>query len=316
MASYSATSTGPAGDIQEYVAPADGTYRIIAAGAEGGGTVGGRGARIAGTFALTAGDVLEIGVGHHGVPIGVGNGNGNNNASGGGASFVRFNGQPLIVAGGGAGGMLESHEPRHGRAEEAGAVGSTSESTTATSGSSWDAGGVVGSAQPLNGTASGCTSNGYNPGGFGGGGSTSDGGHWARLGGGGGYVGGRGANASGSHSGGGGSSFNAGTNPTNEAGVNEGDGWVLVAILKSVSGVVMDEGGNPVQRIVYIVSRPTDGSAPQVLAHGQSDPVTGEYELAIPTHEEVTLVVVAEDEGTPGPNDPVLPDLCQRVIPG
>ena len=84
----------------------------------------------------------------------------------------------------------------------------------------------------------------------------------------------------------------------------------------SISGTVTDENGNPCQRTVYAMSRPTDGSAPQVLAHGQSDPVTGEYELELPTGDEITRVVVAEDSGNPGPNDPVLPDLVDRVIPG
>lgn len=87
-------------------------------------------------------------------------------------------------------------------------------------------------------------------------------------------------------------------------------------ILLFVSGTIYDRKGNPCKRKVYAMRRPTDGSAPHVLAHGQSDPTTGAYELTLSTDEEVTLVVVAEDEGTPGPNDPVLPDLCQRVIPG
>ena len=86
--------------------------------------------------------------------------------------------------------------------------------------------------------------------------------------------------------------------------------------LFAISGAITDENGNPCQRTVYAMTRPTDGSAPQVLAHGRSDPVTGEYELALPTGNEITRVVVAEDSGNPGPNDPVLPDLVDRVIPG
>ena len=83
----------------------------------------------------------------------------------------------------------------------------------------------------------------------------------------------------------------------------------------SISGIIRDRLGNPCQRKVYAVSRPTDTTAPQILAHGLSDPITGAYELAIPSGEEVTRVVVAEDEGTPGPDDPVLPDLVHRIIP-
>ena len=83
-----------------------------------------------------------------------------------------------------------------------------------------------------------------------------------------------------------------------------------------VSGTITDEHGDPAQRTVYAMSRPTDGSAPQVLVHTQSDPITGEYQLNLVTDDEVTRIVLAEDQGEPGPNDPVLPDLVDRVIPG
>ena len=86
--------------------------------------------------------------------------------------------------------------------------------------------------------------------------------------------------------------------------------------LFSISGTITDEHGNPAQRTVYAMSRQTDGSAPVLLGHGESDPTTGAYELILPTDDEVTRIVLAEDQGEPGPNDPVLPDLVDRVIPG
>jgi len=76
------------------------------------------------------------------------------------------------------------------------------------------------------------------------------------------------------------------------------------------SGIITDRFGVPCQRAVYAMSRPIDGSTPQVLAHGLSDPSTGAYELIIPTAEEVTRVVVSEDD------DPFREDLVNRVIPG
>lgn len=84
----------------------------------------------------------------------------------------------------------------------------------------------------------------------------------------------------------------------------------------TISGIIRDENNDPCQRAVYAMSRPTDGSAPQVLSHGLSDETTGAYELIVPNDAEVTRIVIAEDSGTPGPTDPVLPDLVDRVIPG
>ena len=81
--------------------------------------------------------------------------------------------------------------------------------------------------------------------------------------------------------------------------------------LTSISGVITDRLGQPCQRKVYVVSRPTDTTAPQILAHGLSDPTTGNYELTLTTvtDDEVTRVVVSEDD------DPLLNDIVDRVIP-
>jgi hypothetical protein len=77
-----------------------------------------------------------------------------------------------------------------------------------------------------------------------------------------------------------------------------------------ISGTITDRFGQPCQRKVYAVSRPTDTATPIILAHGLSDPTTGAYELVLPTDEEVTRVVVSEDD------DPLLNDIVHRVIPG
>lgn len=58
------------------------------------------------------------------------------------------------------------------------------------------------------------------------------------------------------------------------------------------------------------MSRPIDSTPPVVLAHDLSDPVTGEYELAVPSGEEITRVVVSEDN-----ENPLLNDIIDRVIP-
>jgi hypothetical protein len=79
--------------------------------------------------------------------------------------------------------------------------------------------------------------------------------------------------------------------------------------LRNVGGTITDRFGQPCQRKIYAVSRPTDATAPQILAHGLSDPMTGNYDLVIPSGGEVTRVVVSEDD------DPLLNDLVDRVIP-
>jgi hypothetical protein len=81
-------------------------------------------------------------------------------------------------------------------------------------------------------------------------------------------------------------------------------------LFNSVSGTITDSLGQPCQRKVYAVSRPTDLTEPQILAHGLSDATTGVYALIIPSGEEVTRVVVSEDD------DPLLNDIVDRVIPG
>lgn len=83
-----------------------------------------------------------------------------------------------------------------------------------------------------------------------------------------------------------------------------------IPVVRHIGGTITDRFGQPCQRKVYAVSRPTDATAPEILAHGLSDPTTGAYELIIPSSEEVTRVVISEDD------DPLLNDIVHRVIPG
>ena len=99
--------------IQEWTVPETGEYRITVAGAQGGaneaGSSYGRGARISALVTLKQGDNIKLIVGQKG--------QGNNDiddsiydAGGGGGSFVWpvASQEPLVVAGGGAGGIYEN----------------------------------------------------------------------------------------------------------------------------------------------------------------------------------------------------------------
>ena len=97
--------------IQYWTVPVTGNYAIEVFGASGGtpdGALYSKGAKIKGTFALTAGTILKIIVGQSGF-WGPYNGNsgcggGNDAGGGGGGSFVVYsNDIPIIIAGGGGG---------------------------------------------------------------------------------------------------------------------------------------------------------------------------------------------------------------------
>lgn len=81
-------------------------------------------------------------------------------------------------------------------------------------------------------------------------------------------------------------------------------------LANSISGIIRDASGNPCARTVYAVTRPTDGSAPRIMGSARSNASTGAYELAVDTNDELTRVVISED------NIPLLNDLIDRVIPG
>ena len=94
--------------IQQWTVPFTGQYRIETVGASGGYDTEsstqyreyrGRGARMAGTFNLSKGEIIQILVGQEG---GIRN-NGRGSGGAGGTFVVRGNNTPLIVAGGGGG---------------------------------------------------------------------------------------------------------------------------------------------------------------------------------------------------------------------
>jgi hypothetical protein len=247
---YVSVSSG----IQTWIVPDNGDYVILAVGADGGdntdhGYIGGYGASMGGTFALTAGQVLEIVVGQSGT-------NGSDDAGGGGGSFVAVQGAslPLIAAGGGGGGAENDDNagsmtlykngvitecgqgaPQHsggGTTNPGGCNGNGGSNDPHHYGQGAGAGfltdGDNGSGGNLcNGKAFVNGAEGCNNGGFGGGGNGGgDGGGGA-----GGYSGGAGGSGGGSPDGpgGGGGSYNTGTNQLNSDGANNAGGYVTIS---------------------------------------------------------------------------------------
>lgn len=250
------------GTLQTYTVPVGVTsIRIEARGAQGGSVTvacaatGGLGAQMIGDFAVTPGEVLTILVG------GQGQSNGEDGGGGGGSFVVRTGNVPLIVAGGGGGASnniqictgnrngVNASITTSGTASANGLVagGTAGNGGGANVGSGGGGGGfntdgVGGSGNPngrgrafVNGGAGG-TGIANDHGGFGGGGSG-----WfygGNGGGGGGYSGG---GTDGNYpstyfgGGGGGGSYNAGTNQVNTAGVQTGNGTVIITLLYSVS---------------------------------------------------------------------------------
>jgi hypothetical protein len=253
---------GYTGALQSWLAPVTGTYRVTAVGAQGGdggisndSYVGGRGAKIEGSFNFMAGQSFLLAVGGMGSSYSYSY----NGGGGGGSFFVDAAGNPLLIAGGGGG--IRAYSEQNGfdaSITEYGVLGSGSNSRPGTavvkaydlgqggdvSSSSWGGGGagfysngaidMAGIAKSwVNGLAggdgtvgSGCSS----IGGFGGGGSgTGCGGG----GGGGGYSGGDGGWIAG-----GGGSYNAGFDQLALAGVGYGNGFLQIAQLESESSQV------------------------------------------------------------------------------
>jgi len=237
--------------IQYWEVPSSGTYVIEAFGGQGYGTYGGRGAHITGEFTLTGGDTLKILVGQKaGHYLSYPATTNDHQFGGGGGSFVTTTtNTPYIVAGGGGGNHDSSYSVLcDAQITTMGAAG-TNASTTGNGGtlggggtqalSADGGGGFLGNGT---GTAAGQAfvnggSGGFlrGRGGFGGGGGTSSWNNF-RSGGGGGYSGGGGANNGTSccPTAGGGGSFNAGVNQVNYAGVQLGDGQVIIRQFPSV----------------------------------------------------------------------------------
>ena len=239
--------------IQTWTAPAAGTYRITAVGAQGAAgqpdKVGGRGAEIAGDFTLAAGSQLRLVVGQ----MGVGQSSSNNGGGGGGSFVVGSSDEPLIIAGGGGGTRLSADrngcDASTGQFGVRGAFGASTACVVKTVdrglgggllSTSWGSGGAGfggdgandlpwgnGGKSWVHGLTGGLPVDGACVvgtvaafGGFGGGGSGN--GCWGG-GGGGGYSGGDGGLIAG-----GGGSFNAGTNPSAIASVGTRDGRITI----------------------------------------------------------------------------------------
>ena len=261
------------GGIQSWTVPVSGAYRIEVNGAQGGGStggvntgsVGGLGARMIGDFSLTAGQVIKILVGHLGgsAPYGGGGGGGSfvvdnintpmiiAGAGGGGNGYVGYSrgvfagGIGLITTGGGNSnqtvGAIGSPAPGAGGGAIAmgGTAGFGGGGAVASGGGGfYNIGGQGSNASPgqgfLQGGNGGAGNTATNFGGFGcgGGGQTSSG----YGGGGGGYSGGGAGNWNGTThgNGGGGGSYNVGTNQNNTAGINSGNGKVVITRLCSI----------------------------------------------------------------------------------
>jgi len=208
-------------------------------GAEGGknnpcSQKGGRGARMKGDFDVVEGEVLKIVVGQKGQDRG--SNTSNQSGSGGGGSFVwKQQGTALLIASGAGGGgaiCTSGGSPNYATGKN-GVTGTsgTSDTTNAQQGGSNGSDG--------NGTGKGKGWNnvkndpqgygsGGEKGGYGGGGKVASN-HGG--GGGGGYSGGGGMDYTGNPApaGGGGGSYNNGSNQSNSAGVQTGNGKVVIS---------------------------------------------------------------------------------------
>ncbi len=263
------------GSLQTWTVPCINSVTITAFGAAGGTSnyqnlgpyPGGSGAEIVGTFTVVAGNVLDIMVGQKGAI--------DNEGSGGGGSFIwnSSNSNKLMIAAGGGGGSYSVETGGNGSADSIPTAGAGYDGGSAPGGVGGNGGsggtcagsysgggggagwisnggtgascggyaGGAGGSTPLSGGAGGL----YNvvnscaksaTGGYGGGGaSTCYGG-----GGGSGYNGGGGATGfnTGWNAGGGGGSYNIGTNQTNLAGIDTGNGIVIIAYYTDTVGSV------------------------------------------------------------------------------
>ena len=240
------------GAIETWTASATGDYRVTAVGAQGAsaqtGREGGRGAEIAGTFSLSAGDMFKILVG------GAGAENGTNGGGGGGSFFVSILDDPLLVAGGGGGtrvGALQNGTDASVTEQAYTSSGSGSTYTPTLSGRAAGTGGLATSYSWGSGGA-GFFGDGANDSSFGTGGKSWANGMlggyfrresrwlwWRRRrcglrggGGGGGYTGGDGGWIAG-----GGGSFNSGFDVFARAGAGIGDGSLSIEYLGDVAPV-------------------------------------------------------------------------------
>ncbi len=252
--------------IQRWVVPSTRTYQIEATGAGGGGSAAGSGARIRGDLEIDAGTELWIVVGQEGRTPGDGSASGGGGTFvakvDSQSNYSMWDGTPvtpLVIAGGGGGNhgsFVAASDANSGTiansggGEHSGSGGSNGDGGQIAHSNNNNRGGGGGGFVTdgedtgtctdgtesgigfLNGAEGGFSVNcgdGWD-GGFGGGGAAISTG-WRGSGGGGGYSGGGGGQrntVSTNHHAGGGGSYNAGTNQENEAGVNSGDGFVII----------------------------------------------------------------------------------------
>ena len=243
------------GGIQQWVVPRDGTYRIQAAGAEGGNNRdygGGRGAVVSVTKELAAGEVIRLLVGQKGMDRRGLSSSSNCNTGGGGGTFVwKADEETLLVAAGAGGGAGHRRSGVDASLGESGTAGNSSTSSRRTGSPGSDGhGGDAGAAgwlsngsgrtadssrtsgtprSPLNngaGAEAGTNSTGWGGFGGGGGGSGRSCSHQG-AGGGGGYSGG--ASHYGDNSGGGGGgSFTHPDGVRATYSYNTGHGYVTI----------------------------------------------------------------------------------------
>ena len=256
---FNTNGTGRTGSVQQYVVTGCITeITVDAYGAQGGNSNGGLGARTQGSFTVAAGDTIYVVVGQQGTVNACGGINAS--AGGGGGSFVWKSNGPsrtlLLAAGGGGGGntnwsascsngiaavTAQGGTQGAGALSAVGGTGGNGGSGTAPSGTgSGGAGWLSDGGNSTYGT--GCTggltwplftggygSNSFGSPGQGDGGYGGGGGAVCGNGGGGGYSGGGGGEGSSCRAGGGGGgSYNSGTNQTNTAAVQTGDGIVHI----------------------------------------------------------------------------------------
>jgi hypothetical protein len=241
------------GTIQTFTVPMGVTnISIDARGAQGGSVTvncaasGGLGARMVGDFTVVPGDVISVLVGGQGQSNGA-------DAGGGGGSFVVAAGNAALVVAGGGGGAtnnigscgsnrngINATITTSGTASANGLVagGMAGNGGGASSGSGGGGGGFLTNGVAGTGLANnngksflnggiGGTGNNNDSGGFGGGGAG-----WftgGNGGGGGGYSGGGTSGGQPFTGGGGGGSFNGGSNQSNTAGFNMGNGSVIIS---------------------------------------------------------------------------------------
>ena len=242
--------------IQIWSVPVTGRYIIEAFGASGAnGTdsiqsewrIGGLGAKMEGTFALAKGAKLKILIGQERRRTADFD---DRPGGGGGGTFVTLlDDTPLIIAGGGGGGGTPKKQYEDGDPGQATENGTRCGGTGGNGGQpcnayteSVDPGILAGGGAGLKGNGGGgggptkTTSLSFINGGTGGICPVSKGGFgggsfgFVAGGGGGGYSGGGVVGSSSSGVAGGGGSYNIGTNQQNKAGVNKGDGKVIITL--------------------------------------------------------------------------------------